>query len=361
MTRRSVILLAAIVLLLAVVVALSERGRAPQSQGGDLLLPALSSSLDSVTQIEIVGGGNAPILVLARQADRWVATNKGDYPADVGKIRAALTALAEARILEQKTATPEYYDRLGVEPVETSGAGSTLLTIDAGPGTRMAVLLGNEEGQSYRYARLADQAQSYLIDRNPGLPSTAADWLDTLLLDLDGARIREVTVEHADGHTVRVFKVSPADANFALDGMPSGRELLYTGVTDTMAGALRALRFEDVRGAAPDAAPVATTTYRSFDGLVVRAHSYSAAGDDGAWIAFEASVDPEAAASPPAATAPEAASSEAPEASAASTPRDPSAEAAQLTERLGTWQYRLPSHKTEQLTRRTEDLLKALP
>jgi len=143
--------------------------------------------------------------------------------------------------------------------------------------------------------------------------------------------------------------------------MPSGRELLYTGVTDTMAGALRTLRFEDVRAASPDAPPVATTTYRSFDGLVVRAHSYSADGEDGVWIAFEASADPEAAASLPAPTAPEAATSEAPEASAASTARDPGAEAAQLTDRLGTWQYRLPSYKAEQLTRRMEDLLKALP
>ena len=354
MTRRAVVVLALITALLAVIVTVNQRGGSPQSDRGRLLLPALADALESISRIEIVAGGNAPVLVLTQESGRWVAANKGDYPADVSRIRAALTALSQARILEQKTANPVYYDRLGVEPVETADAGSTLLAIDAGQGDRIAVLLGNEEGQSYRYARLADDTQSYLIDRNPDLPATAANWLDTELLDIETGRIREVTVEHADGQTVRVFKDAASAANFALENMPPDRELLYTGVTDTMAGALRTLRFEDVRAATPGEMPSSVTTYRTYDGLVIRALAFTSEALDDTWIAFEAAGDPAAAAPPedPADTAPPGDSG---------TVRDPQAEAASLAERLGSWQYRLPSHKVEQITRRTEDLLKALP
>ena len=53
----------------------------------------------------------------------WAVAEKDGYPADVEKVRQTLISLAEARIVEPKTANPDFYDRLGVEGVEDEAAG----------------------------------------------------------------------------------------------------------------------------------------------------------------------------------------------------------------------------------------------
>ena len=72
----------------------------------------------------------------------------------------------------------------------------------------------------YRYARRAGEAQSYLIDRNPDVPRAAAQWVDSVVVDVRGERVREVTITHADGEVVRLSKASPELANFEVADVP---------------------------------------------------------------------------------------------------------------------------------------------
>jgi hypothetical protein len=369
MTRRSLAVLAALLVGLIVYVGVQERRPAAgSSAAGQLLLPDLAGELDAVNRVDVTRGGGELVIAVERGPLGWVARNKADYPADIAKIRTALAAVAEARILEAKTANPELYDRLGVEPIDVADAAGLLLTIDRTEGESVAVLFGDEEGSDYRYARLPDQEQSYLVTANPELPTEAADWLDTALVDVPAARIREVVVEHADGERVRVYKGSPSEQHFSVEELPAERELLYVGVTSSMAGALTALRFEDVRGSLPERQADAVTRFRAFDGLALTVQSY-VDGDD-TWIAIDAaydaeaatSADPAAAAVPEDASTPEAADGEAPATGATeAAASDPEAEARELEARFGDWQYRIPSYKAEQITRRLEDLLKAEP
>jgi hypothetical protein len=369
MNQRSILVLASVAALLIAVVIWNQWSTA--SGGGDrvLLLPKLAGELDQVESVTVTKAGNEIVVEARRAQPAWVIANKDDYPADVAKIREALQTLSQARVLEPKTANAELYSHLGVEPVDAPSATGVALTLSV-DGSPQIVILGRTEGQKYRYARLADEAQSYLIDRDPKLPKTATEWVDPLIIDLDSARIHEVTVRR-EGETLHVAKASRSDANFTVDNVPSGRELLYASVADTMASAAHNLRLEDVAKASPDdGMPQIVTELRTFDGLVVTVNALRLADQD--WLTFTASYDPELAAAfaqhapaqpptPAADGAPEA-TSEATAPAAASPPAvDPQAEMEKLNARLSGWRYRVSTYQFGQLTRSMKDLLKAQP
>ena len=374
MSQRTVIFLAiTLVLLLALVIFGQRSGTAP-SQTDAALLPGLEDALGELERVTIVKANGETVATLEQRPERWVVADKHGYAADTTKLRQALTALAEARILEQKTANPELYDRLGVEDVSAADAGGISVSFTAPGATVPAVILGNAEGSSYRYARRGGEAQSYLIDRNPDVPRVAAQWLDSSIVDVRGDRVREVTITHADGETVRISKDSAELANFDVADVPEGRELSYPGVANVVGNALRELKLEDVEPA-PERPPENATTveYRTFDGLVVRITGTES--DDASWITLEASVDPaQPAATPEAAAAdatPGAAAADAADAAAdaedagadaaAEETADPSAEAARINDQVRGWRYKIAGFQYDQMTRRMADLLKPPP
>jgi hypothetical protein len=360
MNQRTVIVLLAAVVALLVLVLVGERGGTPAGGSGEPLLPGLEAALGQIERVAVVKGNGETVATLERRSDNWVVTDKHGYVANAAKLRQALTSLGEARILEQKTSNPELYDRLGVEDVASEEAAGLSVTLFA-PGHELpTVILGNAEGSQYRYARRAGEAQSYLVDRNPDFPRTAAQWVDSLIVDLRGDRVREVTITHADGEVVRVSKASADAANYDVADVPEGRELSYSGVANVVGNALRELNLEDVEPAALNPVGEATIVeFRTFDGLVVRATGSERS--DESWVTFEASADTAqaAAAAPPPATP----AADGAVASAAPTPAtaDPAAEAARINAKVSGWRYKIAGFQYDQMTRRIADLLKAPP
>lgn len=376
MSQRTVaVLAAALVVLLALVIFGQRSGTAPSAETDTVLLPNLQGALGELERVTIAKANGETVATLEQRPGNWVVADKHGYTANTTKLRQALTALAEARILEQKTANPELYGRLGVEDVSAADAAGISVSFTAPGVTLPAVILGNAEGSSYRYARRAGEAQSFLIDRNPDVPRVAAQWLDSLIVDVRGDRVREVTITHADGEVVHISKASPELANFEVADVPEGRELSYPGVANVIGNALRELNLEDVEPA-PEAAPEGATIveYRTFDGLVVRVTGTE--NDDASWITLEASVDAASTAAPAAAgsedtaaaadeaddaAAADGAEADAAQADAAETPADPGAEAERINAKVGGWRYKIASFQYDQLTRRMADLLKPPP
>ena len=366
MNNRALVIVAALAAVL-VVLALVGQNRAPgPSLSGSTLLPGLDAALNDVDEITLLRGGNETIASIRRSDEGWTVPEKGDYPADTEKIRDALLALSEARVIEEKTSNPDFYDRLGVEAVESDSSTGTAVTIRHGEDVFPTVILGDVEGTSQRYARRADEAQSLLIDRDPEFPRSAPQWLDTAILDLRSDRVREVMIEHADGESVRIFKDAPGETNYSVDPVPEGRELQYAGVANVTGNVLRELALEDVERPAEDGSePSVTTRFLTFDGLVVTARGYQRA--DESWLEFEASVDlalaggqaaesaPEDSA--PAADAPGDAAGGGEQADPGDAAEDRAAEAEAINATVAGWRYRIPSYKYEQMTRRIEDLL----
>ena len=84
-----------------------------------------------------------------------------NYFVDVDRLTAFLRTLSAAQTVEEKTAKPEYYPRLGVEDISADGA-----SVEVGlfwSNQNKHILFGNAQGE-YRYARVADQPTAWLID-----------------------------------------------------------------------------------------------------------------------------------------------------------------------------------------------------
>jgi hypothetical protein len=392
MSQRAFIGLLVVLVALGLLVFIVQRDRSPPAaSAGAPIVPGLQAALNDVERVTVAKAGAETVATLERRADGWVVTEKGDYRADVAKLRQGLSALAEAKVLETKTANPELYDRLGVEDVAGASAAGVAVTVSV-PGKDFgSLILGNAVGTKQRYARVASDAQSYLLDRNPDFPKTISQWLDAGIVDVRGERIQQVTIKHPDGETVAIAKPAapPSDltagtvVNFDVAAVPAGRELLYPGVANVIGNSLRELNLEDVEradGAAPER-PV-QVEFKTFDGLVVRVTGTSRGEED--WVTFEASFDaeqaarfaaptaaqPEVAAAPATDAAPAAGAEPAASAAAASEPpgaapaaasaADAAAEAQRINERVAGWRYKIAGFQYDQMTRRMADLLKPI-
>lgn len=417
MNTRSLKVLAVLVLVLFVAVFALNRPANDDGERNELLFPDLKDRLDEVSEVTIADAGGA--VTITRTEEGWVVPDKGGYEANTGALRELLLAIAEARTIEQKTSNSELYERLGVEDPMGEGSNGVLVE-SAGLGTDdFALILGDPVQGEYRYVRLADAKESWLIDRNPEIPADAGGWLAADIVDIPSSSVRSVTITHPDGEAIRIRKADPEAANFEVDGIPEDRELSYPSVANGVAAALASLTLEDVRASATaggvDATAAAATTttrtvFTTFDGLRIAVESSTGstgqdpagkeAGEDGdavpeaeTWITLAASVVPDAGvegpqgdedavepdvqegdagstsgnedeALPDVQDAPQAASGESGGAAPAETEEmeaeaDPTERAAAINARVAGWEYRIPTYKASQLTRRWEDLLKA--
>jgi len=387
-SSRGIIALLAALVVLGLLVVVGQRDRTPASQSGAAFVPGLEAALNDVASVALVKAGGEKVATLEKRGGAWVVAEKNAYPADLGKLRQNLRALAEAKILETKTANSEFYDKLGVQDVAGASATGIAVTISA-PGKDFGTLiLGDAHGTKQRYARRASEAQSYLLDRDPDFPQNGSQWLDARIVDVRGERVQQVAIKHADGETITISKrAAPAAdltpgtvVNFDVANVPKGRELLYPGVANVIGNSLRELNLEDVERADGGAVerPV-VVEFKTFDGLVVRATGSKRGEED--WVSFEASVDDEQASrfaapsaaqaaggaaaqqggtAPAAAAEPGAASAAAPAdaAATAAAKSDTAAEAQRINDHVAGWRYKVAGFQYDQMTRRMADLLK---
>ena len=340
MNRRALAWLAAGLGALVLLAIIGQRQTAPTTSSVDtMFLPGLMDSLDDVDSVAIVAAGNTMVATLDRGSEGWTVRERGDYRADLTKVRHTLLSLAEANIIEAKTANPELHAMLGVEDIDATDATGLAVTLE-GPATPISVIIGETAGDYRRYVRRTGEPQSYLINRDPEVGGSAADWLDAAVLDLPAARVRSVTVTHPDGEVVRVSKMSSEQPNFAVDAIPEDRSLLYDSVANVMASVLQDLTLEDVERVGDSNEAETVTEITTFDGLVLTVRGLER--EDGTWIRFTANPAPEQ-----------------PAAGEAGAEFDPTIEAQELNARLGGWRFRIPAYKFEQLTRRMDDLLQA--
>jgi hypothetical protein len=354
-----------------VFVVLAIVGQGPSGSGpiagdsaGALLFPALTDDLESVGEIRVDAAGRERVVTLERSADDWVVAELDGYEAERGAVNALLIALAEARIVEEKTADPAFHSRLGVEAIDDAEAGGLELTLVAADGDRYSVVLGATYGPGQRYARVASEDLSVLIDRDPDIPEDPSDWVVTEIIDIAADRVQSVEISHTDGESLAIRKAARGETNFSVEGVPVGRELQYAGVANVTGNLLQGLRLEAVRRRIDEPEePRAVTEFRTFDGLVIGVTA-TAGEDDETWLAFNARFDTGQALA--FATEPVGAGIAGDESGDgidpvdAVDPGDPDAiaEAAAINARLGDWQYRIASYQLGQLTRRMDDLLR---
>jgi len=336
MNNRTIIWLAGALVILAILAMIGQRGQQPQTQSGNMFLPGLLESLDDVRRVEIVGAGEERLATLERNDSGWTVLERGGYPADLTKTRHALLSLAETQILEAKTANPALHDRLGLEAITSDTAGGIAVEL-IGLAEPVRIIVGDAEGDYQRYVRRQGEDQTYLINRDPELATSAVDWLDTEIVNVDGERIQHVTVSRSDGEPLIVSKAVRGQANFTVENIPEGRKIRYDSIANVMGNILESLTLDDVEPLTETTDEVIVTEFRTFDGLVITARSLER--DDSAWASFASAVDPTL---PP---------------ESEQTRADAAVEATEINERVQGWRYQIATYKFDQLTREIADLL----
>jgi hypothetical protein len=170
-------------------------------------------------------------------------------------------------------------------------------------------------------------APSLTVDADP------RRWLDHTFMDIPQDKVKEFTVKPADGAGYSASRPSKEQTDFAVTGVPKGRELSNPTAADPIAGSLSALTLDDVQHppATIDPKSVSHATFKTFDGL-----SLDVAGRKDGTRTLISVV-------------------------ATSTDKASAAQAATLNTQTGGWEYEIPPYKYDAIFRPLEDLLQKLP
>lgn len=363
MNTRTVRTLAIVAIMLMGVMIVIEMGEDDAPPGsGELLLPELKDRINDIDRVAFRDADGT--ISIVNDGESWTVAERAGFPADVGKLREVLLALADARTLEQKTSNPDRYAQLGLDDPENEDSKAVAVEI-SGDGFDYSVIVGNRAQRNHRYVRVAGADETWMIDTNPDVPDDAGGWLMADIIDVDSKRVRSVTITHPDGETITAFKEDAENANFDVDAIPEGRELSYPSVANGMGGVLNELRLDDVRQAVELSDPV-ITQFLTFDGLQVTVHTEK--GEEETWIELAAAAVPlEQPAEEEEKEEKEQADDAASDSGEDDEPADESEEEAApeyesadaINARVGGWQYRIADYKANLLLRRWDDILKA--
>ncbi len=237
-----------------------------------LFAPELESRLAEITKVELHTAGEDAFTLEETGTDTWVAPDKARYNVDLGQLRKTLRTLATAKVVEVKTANPDWHEKLKLQDVVDASDTTVEITAYAGDEPVLAVLLGRT-GQGGQYVRRVGENQTWLIDQSLRPGATPADWLDKALVNIKRADLRSAEVTPVEGPAWSLERLGDDTTDFVLKpAPPEGRE--RNGANNNrLLSALSNLRLLDVREA--DAADAEATWHRvsfsRFDGLSVTA------------------------------------------------------------------------------------------
>jgi len=284
--------------LVAIVIAIAiNHSNKPRSESGNeeqtsYLVPALRDHVNDVDKLVLIGAENKPIATLTRGADGWSIAEKGGFAADTGKLREFLLKLADAKPIEQKTASKDKYTALGVEDVSDKDAKGVEIEL-GGLGQPVKLIVGNANARGGTFVRRAGDAQSWLASGSLNIDRKPENWLRKDLVDVPANRVASVSITRGDGKKVDVAKQAETDANFKLADVPKGREAGSEFTVNGIAATLGGLKFDDVVAAqdAPPGDKPLKARYATFDGLVIDITAWEKDGKD--YAQFIATTDPD--------------------------------------------------------------------
>jgi len=214
--------------------------------GGIEFLPSFAGEMNSVTAVIVRKAGEST--TMHKVGSQWTVAERGDYLADVAKLRKLLLALRDARIIEEKTSDPARYGDIGVEDPSLPGATGAEITVIS-PTAKHDVIVGKPVGEG-SFVRRAGEKQSYSIEPAINFETEPRFWIDSRLTDVRFDLIQIIEVKLATGETYSIHRLNPGDDSFGLDGVPAGRKPLEVHALAPAPTMLADLAAEDVSPAA---------------------------------------------------------------------------------------------------------------
>jgi hypothetical protein len=319
-----------LVALAIVTLAVGDRG-VSRAAPGERAFPALAGKLGDVASVTVSRNGSK--MTFIRDGDSWLVAEKGNYPADAGKISQIVRAMADLTLVEAKTQKPELYPRLEVE--DPTVGKSALVAVKDKSGAAMAeAIVGKRRydrlggGNDGVYLRKPGDAQAWLARGSLDPSGEPSSWLDRQILDISEKKIAKIILTQPDGTKLAISRSTP-DAKFAVEDAPADTKFKSETTTSGPAAALETLDLEDVKPAAELSVPdtdVVNASFTTFDGMTVNLRLVELDKKD--WVAISAAGSGAA-----------------------------EAEAKKLDDKLARWTYEIPAYKANLLKTKLADLV----
>ncbi len=247
--------LLSLVLITAAAAVILLRNEAPQGDlQTQLLLPNLQAKADRITQVKVT---NAQSTVLDGYVDQqgWMTrleSNQQPYPLAQTQLSDLVTALASARVLEQKTSKAENYLHLGLRDISDADSQASLIELQLA-GEKISLLVGKQasSGQG-SYVRLVGQPQTYLLDQSIAVPDNRIDWLKQPILHFGSEQLLSVSRLGEGSFTIEK-RDAEDPASFQLLDLEPQQSLRYDTIVDSFIETLVGLRFESIDSVLPEA------------------------------------------------------------------------------------------------------------
>jgi hypothetical protein len=297
---------------------------------GDLVLPGLEQSVNSVTEVDL-RRGDGTHASLKKASAGWVVGER-DWAAEPGKVRKLLLDLGALNVVEEKTRLPANYPQLGVEDVSAPKATGTQIDVVT-PARTFSLIVGKTSSAKSGFVRVAGAAPTLLAAPLLTPDADPKSWLERSLVDVPQTRIRQVDERPAAGASFSATRDKKEQPDFTVAPIPKGRLLTSAGAADSIAASLGTLTLEDVQktAAGPSDAKAARAVFRTFDGLELEV----AGRKDGSRSFITLA--------------------------ARSNAKDAEAEAHALNTRLAGWEFEIPEYKYGAIFRTLDDLLQPKP
>ncbi|MEO8652357.1 MAG: DUF4340 domain-containing protein [Hyphomicrobiaceae bacterium] len=301
---------------------------------GRAMLPELARQASSLGSIEFTKGDDK--LTLERAGEQWKLKERGGYPVLADKVRALVVQLADAKLVEAKTAAKDRWSLLELEDPQDKDAKSALVRLlDAHGKPISEMIIGKTHpnafgtGRGGIYVRRPGETQTWLASGEPSVTLDVKDWVDTAIYKADVPKFKRVTVEHANEVPIVVEKGSEPNAKFALKSVPEGVKVKPNAPVDQIALGFSSIDLEDVRklDTTPIGETVSVITTESTDGLTVTFRLRREATPAAAWLSFTASGT-----------------------------GDAKKAADEINAKAAGWEFKIPDWKANQIGKRAADL-----
>jgi hypothetical protein len=326
--RRVVLLLVAGLIIIAFAIWLSSKRHLERAtQAGDLVIPGLEKSLNSVTEVRLTKGDQTRT-TLKKGASDWIVGER-DYPADSGKVRKLLLDLGSLNVVEEKTRNPANYPQLGVEDTNTPKATGTRVAVVT-PEKVYEIIIGKPSSAKSGFVRVPTAPQALLAAPSITVDADPKRWLVNTLLDISQDRIKEVEEKPAEGASFKASREKKEQTDFTVSNIPKGRELSSPVAANSIAGSLSVLTLDDVHksGASTAGSKASHAIFRTFDGLELDVAGHKDGSHDLITVTAHSSA------------------------------KETAEEAQKLTTQLQGWDYEIPSYKYDVIFTSLDSLLK---
>ncbi len=267
MTKRSKVLLVAMVLLLVAAYAVqrNERAATPDAGAGQALAPKVKPALNDITHFDIAGEFDHVTLHVVDGV--WKVKEVFDYPANRDRVRQLMVRLGDARLKEQKTSKAEQYKALHL----TKEFAKHLRVYAKGKERPISdIYIGKySSGFGGSYVRRKGEEAVWLVSQDLSVDEAAMAWLDENLFNIERAEVRSVDIRRTKGDNLTISRAKPGD-DFVVLQLPEGARVKSVFDLNMIASAFEFLKLQQVRHVSSTMGPkIQEVTFTTFSGLEV--------------------------------------------------------------------------------------------